>query len=106
MTARAIKILDVPIADPSYAGHFPDQPLLPGSALLALILSLLPGPCRRLDRVKLVSPTRPGERLTVELLPGRRPGLIRFACYRQDETLVCSGLAQVTPGIPADAPST
>ena len=100
MNASVTKVLTVPIEHPSYAGHFPDAPLLPGSALLALILSTLPAPCRRLDRVKLLSPTRPGERLTLTLAPGQGQGLVRFVCYRHDETLVCSGLAQVDLGSP------
>jgi len=96
MTGFLTRTLTIPREHPSYAGHFPGTPLLPGSALLALILSTLPAPCRRLDRVKLVSPTRPGEALRLEVAPGRQPTLLRFTCYRHDKTLVCSGEAQIS----------
>lgn len=72
------QVLHIPLAHPSYAGHFPGAPLLPGSVLLSLILEKLPAPCRELDRVKLMSPTRLGECLTLDLARGQAPIGSRF----------------------------
>jgi acyl-CoA synthetase (AMP-forming)/AMP-acid ligase II len=61
---------------PAFAGHFPGQPLLPGAALLALVLDALPqrpalharlGRTPRIDNAKFLAPVRPGARLRLAL---------------------------------------
>lgn len=91
------RTLQLPAQHPSLAGHFPGHPILPGSVLLDLVLQALPGPCRHLDQVKFLSPALPGQRLSLEVSSDFDSGLIRFACRRQDRSLVCAGSALLAP---------
>ena len=68
--------LPVALDHPTFAGHFPGQPLLPGVSLLAETmeaalgvpeLARLLGPAPRLAQVKFLSPVRPGACLTLML---------------------------------------
>jgi AMP-binding enzyme/AMP-binding enzyme C-terminal domain len=61
---------------PAFAGHFPGQPLLPGAALLSLVLDALPqrpalharlGSTPRIDNAKFLAPVGPGARLRLTL---------------------------------------
>lgn len=82
---------------PAFDGHFPGQPLLPGVALLALVLeavlddpALAPllGPQPRIATVKFLAPVRPGANLVVELAPAARG--LRFE-VREGDRLAASG---------------
>jgi 3-hydroxymyristoyl/3-hydroxydecanoyl-(acyl carrier protein) dehydratase len=74
-----------PLDHPAAQGHFPGNPIIPGAVLLSetlraieasLDLSLAPG---QLASAKFLSPTRPGDRVTIEFSDSAR-GTIRFAC--------------------------
>lgn len=63
---------------PAFAGHFPGEPLLPGALLLAEVLEAVlcrPGLAERLGaaptvaQVKFLAPVRPGDVLSLRLLP-------------------------------------
>lgn len=80
--------IDIPLRHPVFAGHFPEQPLLPGALLLDLIIASWGAPVAAVPSVKFQRPVGPGERLTLTFSPAA-PG-VRFACTRGAQQ-VCSG---------------
>ena len=65
-------------AHPAFAGHFPGQPLLPGALLLAEVLEAVRrvpalaarlGPHPTLAAAKFLAPVRPGDALSIHLVP-------------------------------------
>ncbi|MEO7335086.1 MAG: hypothetical protein ABIV63_00775 [Caldimonas sp.] len=76
---------------PSFAGHFPGRPLLPGAMLLAEILEAvladparvdLVGPEPRLAAVKFLAPVGPGAMLTLDF--EATPTALRFEAHLGD----------------------
>lgn len=73
--------LQVPTDHPAFPGHFPGQPVLPGAALLSMVLDALerqPALCARLgaprviEQVKFLAPVKPGAVLTLAFAPRAR----------------------------------
>jgi acyl-coenzyme A synthetase/AMP-(fatty) acid ligase/3-hydroxymyristoyl/3-hydroxydecanoyl-(acyl carrier protein) dehydratase len=67
-------VLDIATDHPTFAGHFPGQPVLPGVSLLSLVLQALAdqpllaakvSATPRIDNAKFLSPVGPGARLLV-----------------------------------------
>lgn len=62
--------LHVPLDHPTYAGHFPGHPILPGVVLLDLSARALQAACRctvtGVAQAKFLSPVQPGEPLALE----------------------------------------
>jgi len=86
---------DIAADHPAFAGHFPARPVLPGAALLALVLraveqrpALRLGPQPRIDNAKFLAPVGPGARLRV-VLQARNAG-VDFE-VRHGETAVARG---------------
>ena len=69
---------------PAASGHFPGNPILPGAALLAEIISVIapghPGRiCRQIASAKFLHPVRPGDHLSIDWEDAPN-GDIRFTC--------------------------
>jgi 3-hydroxymyristoyl/3-hydroxydecanoyl-(acyl carrier protein) dehydratase len=84
--------LHVPADHPSFAGHFPGRPLVPGVLLLQLaqraIEAALGAPVQGLTATKFLSPVLPGQSLLLEFRAGE-------AAVRFD---IRSGTRQVAAG--------
>lgn len=92
---------------PSFDGHFPGEPVLPGAAQLAtLVLPAVAearpewGPLRRATRLKFRRPLRPGDRVTLHLAFAESPGRVAFR-IEVDGELSTSGTLELRA--PADA---
>ena len=68
--------IEIPADHPSFAGHFPGQPVLPGVVLLSLLMQAVAarpalrdklGATPQIDQVKFLAPVGPGARLRVVL---------------------------------------
>ena len=89
---------EVPLDHPSFAGHFPGQPLLPGALLLSEVLEAMQrvpvlvarlGTRPTLAAVKFLAPVRPGSTLRIALQP--EPGAtngVRFEVKCGDQVAV------------------
>lgn len=85
---------------PALSGHFPGDPLVPGSLILDLVIAVQPrlrGQPVHIEAVKFLAPLRPDQRVLVEY---RESALNRFSfTCRANGVLVCNG--QIAP---ADRP--
>ena len=85
----------ISVDHPALAGHFPNNPLVPGVVLLSRVISILQtkeqggASVKGLDGVKFLAQVRPDDTVKVAFSPVR-PGLIRFDCWR-DSTLIATG---------------
>jgi acyl-coenzyme A synthetase/AMP-(fatty) acid ligase len=91
-------LLQIPLDHPSFSGHFPGAPILPGVVTLDLTVraiegatgwSLLPG---QFSAVKFLAPVMPGMTLSVEY--ARLANTCKFSVMH-NQTMVVSGVATI-----------
>lgn len=87
--------VEIPVASPLFAGHFPGQPILPGVAQLAVIERVL-GPLAGVRNLKLRRPVSPGDRLDLRVSGPREDGSARFEMSRDGEP-VSNGVVLLSP---------
>lgn len=87
---RRVTVLRFAPDHPVGAGHFPDDPIIPGALLLDHVLRALavvaPVDIRQ---VKFLRPVRPGDWVTI-VWERREDGEIRFECQHAGE-VACTG---------------
>jgi len=95
--------IEVPTDHPSFAGHFPKFPVLPGAALLDAVLQVIQRE-RDIDltqwhiaSVKFTDAVRPGEALRLEHVVAGKNGVIRFTVRVADRTVAGGSLSSATP---------
>jgi 3-hydroxyacyl-[acyl-carrier-protein] dehydratase len=89
---RAIREFAIDADHPALPGHFPGDPLVPGSLILDLVISAQPLLRERpmhIESVKFRAPLRPAQRVAVEYRESA-PGRLSFTC-RVEGALVCGG---------------
>ena len=91
--------IEVPSDHPSFAGHFPKFPVLPGAILLDAALQVIQRE-RGIDltqwqiaSVKFLGVVRPGDALRLEHSVGTKSGLIRFQVRVADRTVASGSLS-------------
>jgi acyl-coenzyme A synthetase/AMP-(fatty) acid ligase len=92
---RGERVITVPPEHPAFAGHFPGHPVLPGVALLSMVMEALgdrAGPAPRIDNAKFLQPVLPGATLTLALTEQARGFAFEL---RQGDRTVARGA--VTP---------
>ena len=92
--------LQIPLDHPSFAGHFPGQPIVPGVMLLDEVIQAaakhIPGwdhasqAGLAIPVCKFLRPVLPGTSLNLTLSPGGQPGTLNFK-LQQDDQSVASG---------------
>ncbi len=90
----------IPADHPSFAGHFPKFPVLPGAVLLDEVLQIIERD-RRIDlaqwqiaSAKFLDAVRPGDVLNLEHVAANG-GLIRFTVRTLDRTVASGSLSSV-----------
>ncbi|MFH0728033.1 MAG: hypothetical protein V2B19_17035 [Pseudomonadota bacterium] len=95
----------VPAESPWFDGHFPDAPILPGVAQLALVVDLLEETLgyrvrvTGVSRVRFKQAIRPAETVTVRLMPKDDPLSFGFYIENGPEP-VCSGNIRIAGKAP------
>lgn len=79
---------------PSYAGHFPDDPLVPGAALLAAVEAHLGRRVVAIEHARFLAPVRPGEEVAIRASAG--DDRVHFSIHR-GEAEVARGVATLAP---------
>jgi 3-hydroxyacyl-[acyl-carrier-protein] dehydratase len=75
---------------PALTGHFPGNPIVPGSIILERVLTASPYHVQRLEFAKFQQILRPAEQVRIDYMPARSGKGLDFSCYQGDR-LVCSG---------------
>lgn len=82
---------------PWFAGHFPDDPVLPGIAQLKMVADVIGATHEEglrmtgLSRIKFRKIVRPGDLLDISAVPGKEKGQYAFRITSGNEE-VCSGM--------------
>jgi len=88
-------------SSPWFAGHFPDDPILPGIAQLKMVADLISGAeegnliMTGLSRIKFRKIVRPGELLDIHATRGKEKNKYTFRITSGNEE-VCSGVMLFT----------
>jgi acyl-coenzyme A synthetase/AMP-(fatty) acid ligase len=91
---RGERVITIPPEHPAFAGHFPGHPVLPGVALLSLVMEALgerAGPTPRIDNAKFLQRVLPGATLTLVLTEQARG--FAFELRQGDSTVARGAIA-------------
>jgi 3-hydroxyacyl-[acyl-carrier-protein] dehydratase len=95
----------IPADSPFFAGHFPGHPIFPGIAHLGLVAEALGGVAiAEIPALRLRSPVRPGDDLTVRIDGPTAEGSTRFELRRGEEAVSSGSLRTGSAGEPAVLP--
>lgn len=107
MNELALK-LEIPVNHPSFAGHFPGQPIVPGVVLLDEVMQAAAKHVSGWDDAaqtiiaipvcKFLRPVLPGATLDLTLSPGAQPGTLNFKLQQAGQAVASGSLSL------ADAP--
>lgn len=96
--------LQIPVDHPSFAGHFPGQPIVPGVILLDEVMQAatrhMPGWDHALESgvtipvCKFLQPVLPGAALELTLSPGARPDTLNFKLQQAGQNVASGSLRQ------------
>ena len=95
--------IEIPADHPSFPGHFPQFPVLPGAALLDEVLQILQrawgiDPTQwQIASAKFLGAVRPGDALSLEH-HAPESGFIRFTIRTADRTIASGSLRSAAPG--------
>lgn len=97
------RTLIVPRQHPSYAGHFPGNPVVPGVLLLHWVCRAVEGvycghKVSAINSMKFLAPVRPGDALVVRVSPERTGGRCSVAVARGDEMVARGALRVASEG--------
>jgi 3-hydroxyacyl-[acyl-carrier-protein] dehydratase len=97
------RTLEIAADHPSFAGHFPGMPILPGAVLLDEVLHVIELELAldlkewQVANAKFLDFVRPGDALTLECTsPG--DGMLRFKVRVADRPALAGTLSKVPPG--------
>jgi acyl-coenzyme A synthetase/AMP-(fatty) acid ligase len=85
VTLAGATMLHVPHDHPSFAGHFPGQPVLPGVVLLSMVMEALQSRLdtpAQIDQAKFLAPVLPGDTLALNVTT--RGNSLQFELIRGD----------------------
>ena len=94
--------LQIPADHPSFAGHFPGQPIVPGVVLLDEVMQAaarhMPGWDLAAEAgidipvCKFLLPVLPGATLALTLTPGAQAGTLNFTLQQADQAVASGSL--------------
>jgi 3-hydroxyacyl-[acyl-carrier-protein] dehydratase len=94
--------LQIPVDHPSFAGHFPGQPIVPGVMLLDEVMQAamlhMPGwddalkPGITIPVCKFLRPVLPGATLELTLSPGVQPDSLNFKLQQAGQSVASGSL--------------
>ncbi len=87
----------VPVNLPYFEGHFPDNPLLPGVAVLDLIQELLDAKLQYVKAAKFTEFIRPGDSLFFKVKHNPVGNLWNVHIENQNQVSVCKMSLQLSP---------
>jgi 3-hydroxymyristoyl/3-hydroxydecanoyl-(acyl carrier protein) dehydratase len=106
-----VRLVDVPVDHPAFAGHFPSHPMLPGAVILCEVLETALADQRThvhlghapvIEQAKFLAPVGPGSRLTITLQGAPRAGRTSFDFSVDDEHGVAVARGRLTRQRPKD----
>ncbi|MEN8166500.1 MAG: hydroxymyristoyl-ACP dehydratase [Pseudomonadota bacterium] len=101
MSMQILEETLVPLDHPCLEGHFPENPIVPGTIILEQVVKTLTE--RRPDvraceivSAKFLSPLKPGEPFSLRI--SQQAGAVQFECSRNDQLIASGRLTVVANG--------